>query len=176
MEERGRGFDVCGRGFARQNGVIESGDGEDEVDYRALYTQAYSLRPICRPVAYIDRYKLSIENWCRQSERYSRRGNMSKKFTIGVNRAVGVKKQGGDLCITIAEQGTDKSAEFNTKRWVQFVRIFNQIDESLQQIAAKQYVKYCTHIGGKWFVSVTTGFACVDVRQFYYHRYPGTAT
>jgi hypothetical protein len=31
-EERGRGFDVCGRGFARQNGVIESGDGEDEVD------------------------------------------------------------------------------------------------------------------------------------------------
>jgi hypothetical protein len=72
---------------------------------------------------------------------------MSKKFTIGVNRAVGVKKQGSDLCITIAEQGTDKSAEFNTKRWVQFVRIFNQIDESLQQIAAKQYVKYCTHIG-----------------------------
>jgi hypothetical protein len=31
---------------------------------------------------------------------------MSKKFTIGVNRAVGVKKQGSDLCITIAEQGT----------------------------------------------------------------------
>jgi hypothetical protein len=98
---------------------------------------------------------------------------MSKKFTIGVNRAVGVKKQGSDLCITIAEQGTDKSAEFNTKRWVQFVRIFNQIDESLQQIAAKQYVKYCTHIGGKWFVSVTTGFACVDVRQFYYHPTQG---
>jgi hypothetical protein len=26
------GFDVCGRGFERQNGVMESGEGEDEVD------------------------------------------------------------------------------------------------------------------------------------------------
>jgi hypothetical protein len=32
MEQRRRGFDVCGRGFARQNGVMESGEGEDEVD------------------------------------------------------------------------------------------------------------------------------------------------
>lgn len=99
---------------------------------------------------------------------------MSKKFTIGVDRAVVVKKQGAnDLCITITEQGTDKSAEFTTKRWVQFVRIFELIDESLQQIAAKQYVKYCTHVGGKWFVSVTTGYACVDIRQFYYHTTQG---
>jgi hypothetical protein len=98
---------------------------------------------------------------------------MSKKFTIGVNRSVTVTKQGGDLSITIAEQGTDKSAEFTTKRWVQFVRIFDQIDESLQQITANQYVKYCTHVGGKWFVSVTTGFACVDIRQFYYHPTQG---
>ena len=94
---------------------------------------------------------------------------MSKKFNIGLNRSVAVKKQGGDLCITISEEGADKSAEFTSKRWVQFVRIFEQIDESLQQILAKQYVKYCMHIGGKWFVSVTTGFACVDIRQFYYH-------
>jgi hypothetical protein len=98
---------------------------------------------------------------------------MSKKFTIGVNRSVTVKKENGDLSITIAEQGTDKSAEFTTKRWVQFVRVFEQVDESLQQITAKQYVKYCTHVGGKWFVSVTTGFACVDIRQFYYHPTQG---
>jgi hypothetical protein len=32
MEERRRGFDVCGRGYERQNGVMESGEGEDEVD------------------------------------------------------------------------------------------------------------------------------------------------
>ena len=98
---------------------------------------------------------------------------MSKKFTIGVDRAVAVKKQGGDLSITIAEQGADKSAEFTTRRWVQFVRVFEQVDESLQQVAANQYVKYSTHIGGKWYVSVTTGFPCVDIRQFYYHPTQG---
>jgi hypothetical protein len=98
---------------------------------------------------------------------------MSKKFNIGVNRSVIVKKQAGDLCISVVEEGTDKSAEFTSKRWIQFVSVFDQIDESLQQIAAKQYVKFCIHIGGKWYVSVTTGFACVDIRQFYYHQTMG---
>jgi hypothetical protein len=32
MEERRRGFDVCGRDYERQNGVMVSGEGEDEVD------------------------------------------------------------------------------------------------------------------------------------------------
>lgn len=98
---------------------------------------------------------------------------MSKKFTIGVNRSVTVKKQAGDLCITISEEGTDKLAEFTSKRWVQFVRVFDQIDESLIQMRANQPVQYCTHIGGKWYVSVTNGFACVDIRQFYYHPIQG---
>ena len=98
---------------------------------------------------------------------------MSKKFNIGVNRTVAVKKQNDNLTITISEQGTDKSAEFTAKRWAQFVHWFDEIDESLQKIAAKQYVKFCMHIGGKWHVSVTTGFACVDLRQFYYHHTNG---
>jgi hypothetical protein len=38
MKQRRRGFDVCGPGFARQNGVMESGEGVDEVDYRVLHT------------------------------------------------------------------------------------------------------------------------------------------
>jgi hypothetical protein len=32
MEERRRGFNVCGRDYERQNGVMVSGEGEDEVD------------------------------------------------------------------------------------------------------------------------------------------------
>jgi hypothetical protein len=64
--------------------------------------------------------------------------------------AILFKKQSGDLCITIFEESMDKSAEFTSKRWAQFVRLFEQIGESLQQIAANQYVKYYSHIGGKW--------------------------
>ncbi len=93
---------------------------------------------------------------------------MSKKFVIGENRAIVVKKKGTDFSIVISEDGSEKFAEFSGKRWTQFVSIFEQVDESLKQIAAKQYVKYCAHVGGKWYVSVKTGFACVDIREFYY--------
>jgi hypothetical protein len=72
MEQRRRGFDVCGRGFARQNGVMDSGEGEDEVVKGATHKpMAYSLFvglwliARCLLTFYIERYKLSIEKWCR---------------------------------------------------------------------------------------------------------------
>jgi hypothetical protein len=34
--------------------------------------------------------------------------------------------------------------------------------------AGQQDVKLQLHVGGGWYVSVTSGFYCVDVRKFYY--------
>ena len=94
---------------------------------------------------------------------------MVKKYTIGANRSVSVRKQDGDFVITIAEDSTNKSATFTAKRWNQFVKVIDQVDESLKETLKNQYVKLNLHVGGKWNVSVTTGFKCVDIRQFYFN-------
>jgi hypothetical protein len=40
----------------------------------------------------------------------------------------------------------------------------------VQQLVDKQQnVKLFVHVGGGWYVSVTSGFACVDIRLFYNH-------
>jgi len=44
---------------------------------------------------------------------------------------------------------------------------FENINEAVKQLHEKKYVKYFKHIGGDWYVSVTTGFWCVDLRKFY---------
>jgi Transcriptional Coactivator p15 (PC4) len=42
-----------------------------------------------------------------------------------------------------------------------------EIDSSVQLLKDNQYVKLRQHIGGSWYVSVTTGYWCVDLRKFY---------
>jgi hypothetical protein len=99
---------------------------------------------------------------------------MPKTYSVGANRYVVVKKADGDLNVTIAESGSDvKSVTFPSQRWVQFVQAMDQVDEAVVKLLAKQDVQLNLHIGGKWHVSVTTGFACVDIRQYYYHSTKG---
>jgi hypothetical protein len=92
------------------------------------------------------------------------------KYNIGVNRNVTVEMKGGELFVTIDEDNSSKSVTFPANRWAQFVAYRNEIDESVQQLVDKQQnVKLSVHVGGGWYVSVTSGFACVDIRLFYNH-------
>jgi hypothetical protein len=43
------------------------------------------------------------------------------------------------------------------------------VDRSLVDLERGETVNYQQHIGGKWHVSVTSGFRCVDIREFYWH-------
>ena len=50
-----------------------------------------------------------------------------------------------------------------------FVEQFDEIDQCVAKVAAKDDdVKLQLHIGGGWYVSVTSGFFCGDVRRFYH--------
>jgi hypothetical protein len=92
---------------------------------------------------------------------------MSTTFNIGANRNVIFKKQDGELVAIIEETGTDKKIIFTGKRWTQFLLIIEQIDNAVDQLIACKHVSYQTHIGGKWFVTISTGFRCINLRQFY---------
>lgn len=89
---------------------------------------------------------------------------MAKKFEISDTRFLVVKK--GEM--KLFEKGTSKMALFTFQRWAQFAEQFTEIDESVIKLVAKQDVRLQLHIGGGWYVSVTSGYWCVDIRKFYY--------
>jgi Transcriptional Coactivator p15 (PC4) len=50
------------------------------------------------------------------------------------------------------------------------MEVLSQVDEAVNQLITKQYVQLNLHLGGKCYISVTTGFACVDIREYYFNR------
>jgi hypothetical protein len=90
---------------------------------------------------------------------------MAKKYEIGDRRYVVVKKDE----IRLFEDGSNKCATFTYPRWTHFVGQCDEIDQCVAKVVAKDdNVKLQLHIGGGWYVSVTSGFFCVDVRRFYH--------
>ena len=86
------------------------------------------------------------------------------KFQVSEKRYIVVKKNE----IKLFEDGTSKAATFILSRWAQFVENFAEIDDAVTKLMKGETdVKLQMHIGGAWFVSVTSGFRCVDVRKFY---------
>ena len=89
---------------------------------------------------------------------------MSKTFEIGDGRSVVVEKDE----IRILEDGSSKYAIFTFPRWCQFVEWFAEIDDSVTKLVeGQQGLAFKMHVGGGWYVSVSTGFPCVDIRKFY---------
>jgi len=96
---------------------------------------------------------------------------MMKEWKIDDYRRVLVNKHDGEFTITIEEPGSaSKSIILPAKRWAALLACESLIDTNVHSLQAKQYVKFNTHIGGGIFVSITTGFACVDIREFYWNR------
>jgi hypothetical protein len=84
---------------------------------------------------------------------------MSKKFELSEKRFVVIKKDE----VRLFEDGTSKWATFTYPRWAHFVEQFVEIDESVTKLTAgQQDIKVQLHVGGGWYVSVTSGFYCVD--------------
>ena len=96
---------------------------------------------------------------------------MTKIYCRVRNTHVSAKKQDGSLHITIAEEGSDvKTVTLPSIRWARFVAVLGQVDKAVNQLAAKQYIQLSLHLGGKYYLSVTTGFAGVDIREYYFNR------
>ena len=96
---------------------------------------------------------------------------MSKNYSLGRNRSVSVKKQDGDLLVTITEKGSDvKTVTFPSQRWGRFMDVLSQVDVAVNQLTAKQYVQLNLHLRGKYYLLATTGFACIDIREYYFNH------
>ena len=66
------------------------------------------------------------------------------------------------------EDGSHKMATFNYPRWSWFVEHFEEINNALSKLVkGEEEVKLKLHIGGGWYVSVATGYRCVDVCKYF---------
>ena len=55
------------------------------------------------------------------------------------------------------------------RRWASFRLMFEDIDANIRKLLERaQDVKYHEHIGGGHYISVTTGFRCVDFRRWFF--------
>ena len=52
-------------------------------------------------------------------------------------------------------------------RWAQFRQMVEQIEDNVRNLQSGEVVSYRESIGGGYYVSITSGFACIDVRKFF---------
>lgn len=92
---------------------------------------------------------------------------MEQQYYISANRRIIVKKHEG---VTIEEPGLEsKSVTLTAKRWSSLVASVLEIDQNLELLENNQYVKFNKHLGGGYYLGVTTGFSCVDIREYYFN-------
>jgi len=69
-----------------------------------------------------------------------------------------------DLSVTISNRKA--SVTFPACRWRLLTKYVVQIQEGVDKLLKKEHIKYFKHMGGGFYISVTTGFKCVDIRRF----------
>ena len=93
---------------------------------------------------------------------------LNKVYNISESRMLSTYKDvHSQLVVVIQDSVSLKKIEIPAKRWAAFMHHMGNIDRAIKDLQENKYVKLETHIGGLWYVSVTTGFKCVDIRKFF---------
>ena len=89
--------------------------------------------------------------------------SMTREYSLSAGRSLVDKKMGNVYSIMIFEMGFDnRHLEFFLIRWSSFTRAIDEIDNAVKDFKINQLLKY--YIGGGYYVSVTAGYWCVDIR------------
>lgn len=92
-------------------------------------------------------------------------------YNLSDTRVIETRNEQDEVFVVIRDTVSGKFIEIPANRWASLLLLLVDIDNAVNQLKEKKdYVKYTAHIGGGWYVSVTTGFWCVDIRRFYYTK------
>ena len=90
-----------------------------------------------------------------------------KTYGISATRVLDVKDCDVDA-VVIKDIQSPAEALFTKTRWRSFMSFVDDINEEVKKLKEnKTEFRYCQAYGGGWKVSVSSGFWCVDLRQFY---------
>ena len=67
------------------------------------------------------------------------------------------------------EVNIHKKAFFTGKRFVRFCLTMQDINRDVEKARDGKEISAKVHLGGGWYISLTAGFSCVDLRKFYQH-------
>ena len=91
---------------------------------------------------------------------------MTRRFEIAEKRCIVVVVKKTEICLL--EDARHTKATLSYSRWACFVEQFGEIDTALDKLIKQDTdVKLQTHLGAGWYLSVTSGVFCVDIRRFY---------
>ena len=68
------------------------------------------------------------------------------------------------------EVHSEKKAMFTGRRFVRFMLIMDDLNRAVGKARDGKEVSVKEHLGGGWYLSLTPGIACVDLRKFFQHR------
>jgi len=89
-------------------------------------------------------------------------------YRLSDTRVIETRYEEDEIIVVIRDIVSGKFIEIPANRWASFLLLQGDIDDAVKILQEKKdYVKYFEHFGGGWYVSVTTGFWCVDIRRFY---------
>jgi len=68
----------------------------------------------------------------------------------------------------VTKSDRNKQMKFTQNRWARFLAIVSEVDEEAKELNRKtREVCYRRHIGDGFFVSVTDGFSCIGIRNYF---------
>ena len=88
-------------------------------------------------------------------------------FTLGDQQDRVLVATSDEVTIT-SSSDQRKTVSFSTNRWAHFLAVLTNVDDEAKELNRKSRpVAYRHHIGDGYYVSVTDGVMCVDIRRFY---------
>ena len=93
---------------------------------------------------------------------------MSRIYEIGHNRTIEFFDN-GHVTIKDSEKALGE-ALFNRHRWSRFLKIMKKVDKYVKKLDTDSSFEFQKQLGDMWNVSVTNGYRCVQIREYYYNR------
>ena len=82
-----------------------------------------------------------------------------KRYDFGERYCLCLSK----IAVSISDTEKEKTIVIPLQRFATLL----EIQENLFKLRDAEFLQYQRHVGGGWFVSITSGFPCVDIRRFY---------
>ena len=84
-------------------------------------------------------------------------------------RVVEISTRGMKTVIRFRDrQFSYKKASFGIHEWAELMSNIQEIDDSVEKLSTDITTDYRRHIGSRWYVTVMSGFRCINLRRYFW--------